>query len=758
MAQNAQMTGWRKRDGRAGAKLQRLPEALGAASTEDLLPLASVAGPSLEQEANSQPATAATSQNTTPRDTPPSTPGLARRMSGVPALKLNLDDTTWSTVRPPKAVGATHLAQRKEEPKRSGLANKAAKALALVRQSRTPEFRFRLVLAVLFVSIVSVVVLTWHLHEAFQEATRLSTKSDFDPQTRRLRLLDRGGRTLLQGELGQVIPPALEAHICPVLHLGYCYEWKYRARLEMRVAPMQDEIACYEVHWRAASVHTELVDCYDLTGAHWFGMGEVGNLSWPLANLQLNTMAFETGRADPLGSVLEPYWLSSRGVSILASPNQALMFSFNASGSERLCLAAKEELNYTLCTGPDVLAIHKASAPHRPEPSNFTAAEEVFVRHPVLVPRPGEDGNLTQATVHEYANRFVNHGFNGGFVLIRDGWQYTQGDLAFWKEAFPHPAEIVRILHNKGNKVLLDVHPYFCLNSINFRAAMDGEYLLADQSKVPLLTRWNGSLCAVVNLFEERAADWFLEQLRELNRTLGVDGFVFRGGQARALPYGQGRWASAFLGRYLKVAARSSPLLGTPGGAGFVTLAPQPSTWAALQGILPKVLTLGLLGHRVVSPGCVGGDLVAPGTKPERELYFRWWQLAVFLPVLQFSVLPSDYNDDFELTKVSRVLTQFRKTRVEPAMKEALEEAAPLVRPLWWLDPRDHNTYGAGHQFALGNNLIVAPVLEPGRNSAYVYLPQGWWCEDQKLHRGGKWISVTAPLEKVTYFSRSDKC
>lgn len=104
--------------------LTSLPEALGAASTEDLLPLASVAGPSLEQEANSQPATAATSQNTTPRDTPPSTPGLARRMSGVPALKLNLDDTTWSTVRPPKAVGATHLAQRKEEPKRSGLANK----------------------------------------------------------------------------------------------------------------------------------------------------------------------------------------------------------------------------------------------------------------------------------------------------------------------------------------------------------------------------------------------------------------------------------------------------------------------------------------------------------------------------------------------------------------------------------------------------------------------------------------------------------
>lgn len=49
---------------------------------------------------------------------------------------------------------------------------------------------------------------------------------------------------------------------------------------------------------------------------------------------------------------------------------------------------------------------------------------------------------------------------------------------------------------------------------------MDGEYLLADQSKVPLLTRWNGSLCAVVNLFEDRAADWFLGQLDQLRTSV----------------------------------------------------------------------------------------------------------------------------------------------------------------------------------------------------------------------------------------------
>lgn len=749
--------------GSGGAKMTR-EDILTTVSTDDLLPLANLAGPSLEQDA-SLPATATASQNTTPRDSPPSTPGVARHLSAVPALRLNLDDTTWSSVRPVKPISTISRSPKDGGLQRGkrGIGTKAAKMMAILRQGRTPEFRFRLVLLVLLLSIVSIVVLTWHMHAAYQEALRLSTKSDFVSGTRELRLLDRGGRTLLLGSLGLAIPHALEAHVCPLLRPGYCFEWKYRARLRVHFEPQDasGDIVCYGVHWRAASVHTELVDCYDLGGAEWFGMGEVENLTWPLSNLQLNTMPFETGEADPLGSVLEPYWLSSLGVSIVAGPEQSLMFSFNASGSNKLCLAAKEELNYTLCTGPDILTIHNASRPQKEHNGTSLDEEETFVKHPVLVPRSGDDGNLTQATVHEYANRFVNHGFNGGFVLIRQGWQRNQGDLAFSKEAFPHPGEIVRILHNKGNRVLLDVHPYFCLSSRNFRAAMDGEYLLADQNKVPLLTRWNGSLCAVVNLFDERAAEWFLQQLGHLRSQFGIDGFVFQGGQARALPYGQGRWASTFLEKYLEVAAKSSPFVGAPGGvstAGFVTLAPQPSTWGALQGILPKVLTLGLLGHRVVNPGCVGGDLVAPGTKPDRELYFRWWQLAVFLPVLQFSVLPSDYNDDFELTKVSRVLTQFRKARVEPAMREALMQDAPIVRPLWWLDPRDSNTYGAGHQFAVGDRLIVAPVLEPGRNSTYVYLPHGWWCEDQKLHRGGKWISVAAPLEKVTYFTRSEKC
>lgn len=99
-----------------------LPEG-GAASTEDLLPLATVAGPSLEAGGGGP------SQNTTPRDSPPSTPGLARRLSGAPpALRLNLDDATWSRATQAQRRQLPQGGAQQPPPKPGGLANKVSRA------------------------------------------------------------------------------------------------------------------------------------------------------------------------------------------------------------------------------------------------------------------------------------------------------------------------------------------------------------------------------------------------------------------------------------------------------------------------------------------------------------------------------------------------------------------------------------------------------------------------------------------------------
>jgi alpha-D-xyloside xylohydrolase len=50
-----------------------------------------------------------------------------------------------------------------------------------------------------------------------------------------------------------------------------------------------------------------------------------------------------------------------------------------------------------------------------------------------------------------------------------------------------------------------------------------------------------------------------------------------------------------------------------------------------------------------------------------------------------------------------------------------------------------------------------APVLEAGKRSRSLYLPGGArWREGDtgEFHRGGVWIEVDAPLDRVPYFYR----
>lgn len=45
-------------------------------------------------------------------------------------------------------------------------------------------------------------------------------------------------------------------------------------------------------------------------------MGEVDNLYWPSRDFQVDYIKFDTGKG-PLGTIIKPYWLSSKGVGIM---------------------------------------------------------------------------------------------------------------------------------------------------------------------------------------------------------------------------------------------------------------------------------------------------------------------------------------------------------------------------------------------------------------------------------------------------------
>ena len=148
------------------------------------------------------------------------------------------------------------------------------------------------------------------------------------------------------------------------------------------------------------------------------------------------------------------------------------------------------------------------------------------------------------------------------------------------------------------------------------------------------------------------------------------------------------------------------------------------------------------------------------GKFPDRELMVRWAQANALMPALQFSLAPWDVGA--EAADLTRKSLEIREKVVETLVN--LTEAAahslePMCRPMWWLAPEDENTYRIQDQFAVGNDVIVAPVVTKGVTKRDVYLTEGLWVEASdptgKVFVGGQWTrDFLAPLEKLPCFMR----
>ena len=85
------------------------------------------------------------------------------------------------------------------------------------------------------------------------------------------------------------------------------------------------------------------------------------------------------------------------------------------------------------------------------------------------------------------------------------------------------------------------------------------------------------------------------------------------------------------------------------------------------------------------------------------------------------------------------------------------------MRPLFLQYDQDSQAFEQDYQYMFGDDLLVAPVLEPGVENWNVYLPgpDNWvWLWDQfespDLIPGQQWISVYAPLGFTPVFYRYD--
>jgi alpha-glucosidase len=183
------------------------------------------------------------------------------------------------------------------------------------------------------------------------------------------------------------------------------------------------------------------------------------------------------------------------------------------------------------------------------------------------------------------------------------------------------------------------------------------------------------------------------------------------------------------------------------------------STWETLRLTIATVLGLGLSGIPYTGPD-IGGF---SGT-PSAELYLRWFQTAALMPFFRThsSILTSRREPWTFGQPTLDILRRFLRLRYQllPYLYtlawQASQTGQPLVRPLFWNQPQDARLWAVDDCFLLGEDLLVAPVLEDGARSRRVVLPNGDWYSfwDDALFQGPGTVECEAPLDRIPLLVR----
>ncbi|MCB2154503.1 glycoside hydrolase family 31 protein [bacterium] len=184
------------------------------------------------------------------------------------------------------------------------------------------------------------------------------------------------------------------------------------------------------------------------------------------------------------------------------------------------------------------------------------------------------------------------------------------------------------------------------------------------------------------------------------------------------------------------------------------------STWASMPFDLRSNLGMSLTGVPFV--GCDIGGFVHDCYG---ELYARWIEWGVFQPFCRTHTAtgtadqePWSFGPDVE--RIARRMIELRMQLLPylyTAFVEASETGAPINRPLVFEHQNDATTHRIADQFLVGADLLVAPILEHGKERRAVYLPAGEWIHywSNKRHEGGRWIVEDAPLGAPPVYVRA---
>ncbi|HNM45779.1 MAG TPA: glycoside hydrolase family 31 protein [Candidatus Sumerlaeota bacterium] len=163
--------------------------------------------------------------------------------------------------------------------------------------------------------------------------------------------------------------------------------------------------------------------------------------------------------------------------------------------------------------------------------------------------------------------------------------------------------------------------------------------------------------------------------------------------------------------------------------------------------------------------GFVGCDIGGFQGNATPELFARWIEWGVFQPFCRAHSAAGSFDHEPwafgpEVETIARRMIELRYQLLPYIYAQFVECARtgmPVNRPLALAYPQDATALSIGDQFLLGGDLLVAPILEQGKDHRAIYLPAGDWFDywSGTRHGGGKWILAAGPFGKPPLFVRA---
>ena len=676
----------------------------------------------------------------------------------------------------------------------------------LINRLGKDRFRTWVIVIILGLINLSMVMFSGFLQKDSKVKEGTAFRLNLREDQRIFDLLDQHGNTLVKIRYGVSIPDDIKPVKCSKLSKDgqrsyMCRDWLYRASLNIGIDGKPEQVNCYNVDWRSYTSKEKLRDCIELRDGFWYGMGQVRDSPWPL-NSWIQPMApFVTSATlndrTPFGSIIRRYWLSSKGVAISVPLDIPLHMSYNetmADGrpSNQLCFQAavnrhpysaetEVKLEYTVCTGADVKTLHTEFSKNWTQsalefdvdrsPEWSFVSQSIWSTQQLSTLNQSELDRFTKS-IHSLNNNVT------GYLLVDSRWESQLGELKMNETYFPNANDTFKAIANRGWKTMLTVTPFIDINAqLLLQASSEKRIVLDDNLQVPLLTRCSLDedvlqFCAVLDIMQKNNGEWFKRRLQErLIHRYPIEALMFQGIEVSRMPQYQHNQLYNVINPdyyqvyYMDIAGSTAKRSGMTSAAGvkdfqgFLRISPLANNWTSLASIIPTVLSLGLIGYAVINTGSVGGDVLQH--ERDDELFVRWLELAQFLPIVQYSKVEAINALDIGHIKAFKKYQNIRRNDLLPVMRTCLIEnnknGWPIIRPMWWLEPSDPEFFHIKDQFAIGDDIIVAPILHKGQTRRNVVLPRGMWQDmiTLKSVRGGKVLfDYRVELNQIAYFRR----